>query len=185
MSTVYLHVGQAGNQIGEDLWKCLINESGSMSEDIFFCRKRQIARGILVDSEPKVIKRIHDDKILSVLFPPQNMIFSENGRGNNWALGFSKTYKESHISAKVDEITLHEGAMEALRKEAEQADYFLGTVMTHSLAGGTGSGLGSRLLHEYRDYFGKAYLMTVSVWPSMTGETPLQHYNTCFSMAHI
>ena len=27
--------------------------------------------------------------------------------------------------------------------------------------------------------------MTVSVWPSMTGETPLQHYNTCFSMAHI
>jgi hypothetical protein len=63
--------------------------------------------------------------------------------------------------------------MEALRKEAELADYFLGTVMVHSLAGGTGSGLGSRLLEEYRDQFGKSYLMTVSIWPSMAGETPL------------
>ena len=75
--------------------------------------------------------------------------------------------------------------MEALRKEAEQSDFFLGTVMTHSLAGGTGSGLGSRLLEEYRDSFSKAYLMTVSVWPSMCGDTPLQHYNTCLSLAHI
>lgn len=57
--------------------------------------------------------------------------------------------------------------------------------MVHSLAGGTGSGLGSRLLEEYRDTFGKSYLMTVSIWPSMAGETPLQHYNTCFSLAHI
>lgn len=63
--------------------------------------------------------------------------------------------------------------MEALRKEAEQSDFFLGTVMTHSLAGGTGSGLGSRLLEEIRDSFPKAYLMTVSVWPSMCGDTPL------------
>jgi hypothetical protein len=45
--------------------------------------------------------------------------------------------------------------------------------MTHSLAGGTGSGLGSRLLEEYRDTFGKSYLMTVSIWPNMIGETPL------------
>ena len=57
--------------------------------------------------------------------------------------------------------------------------------MTHSLAGGTGSGLGSRLLEEYRDHFGKAYLMTISVWPSEFGDTPLQHYNTCLSLAHI
>lgn len=63
--------------------------------------------------------------------------------------------------------------MESLRKEAEQADYFMGTVVTHSLAGGTGSGLGSRILEEYKNVFGKAYLMTVSIWPNMAGETPL------------
>jgi tubulin gamma len=122
----------------------------------------------LVDSEPKVIKSIQDDKVLNPLFPPGNLIFSENGRGNNWALGYSKTYKESP-----SEKTLCERALESLRKEAESADYFLGTVMTHSLAGGTGSGLGSRLLEEYKDTFGKAYLMTVSIWPNPAGETPL------------
>jgi tubulin delta len=63
--------------------------------------------------------------------------------------------------------------MECLRKESEQADYYLGTVLVHSLAGGTGSGLGSRLLEEYKDVFNKAYLMTVSIWPNPSGETPL------------
>ena len=96
MSTVYLHVGQAGNQIGSVLWKLLLNETGSIQEDIFFDRVRNTARSILVDSEPKVIKQIHEDKTLSPLFPPKNMIFSENGRGNNWALGYSATYKELH-----------------------------------------------------------------------------------------
>lgn len=90
-----------------------------------------------------------------------------------------------HKFNEEEDTTLHQRAMEALRHEAEKADFFLGTVITHSLAGGTGSGLGSRLLDDYRDSFNKAYLMTVSVWPSLHGETPLQHYNSCFSLAHI
>jgi len=75
--------------------------------------------------------------------------------------------------------------MESLRQEAERADFFLGTFMFHSLAGGTGSGLGSRLVEEYRDYFGSSYLATASIWPNPSGETPLQHYNCCFSLAHL
>ena len=63
--------------------------------------------------------------------------------------------------------------MEVLRKEVERSDFFLGVVMMHSLAGGTGSGLGSRLLEDYRDEYGKAYMMTTSVWPNSSGETPL------------
>lgn len=75
--------------------------------------------------------------------------------------------------------------MECLRKEIERSDFFLGMVMFHSLAGGTGSGLGSRLLETYRDEYGKSYLMTASVWPNSSGETPLQHYNTCFTLASL
>lgn len=41
---------------------------------------------------------------------------------------------------------LFEKAMEMLRIKAEGADYFKGTLLFHSLAGGTGSGLGSRLI---------------------------------------
>lgn len=69
---------------------------------------------------------------------------------------------------------LYEHVMEMLRSKAESADYYRGTVLFHSLAGGTGSGLGSRLIESYRDYFGSStHLMTVSIWPSMAGETPL------------
>jgi tubulin delta len=68
---------------------------------------------------------------------------------------------------------LYERVLESLRKEAERADFFLGTMLVHSLGGGTGSGLGSRLIEAYRDNFGKAYLSTVSIWPNSSGETPL------------
>ena len=130
-----------------------------VKDDTAYNRLTGKARAILVDSEPKVIKQI----LASKLEKFEHTIFSENGRGNNWALGFSKDYKENH---KKDEVTLHERAIDALRKEAEKADFYLGTVLTHSLAGGTGSGLGSRLIQEFRDEFPKAYLMTVSIFPS-------------------
>ena len=53
-----MHIGQAGTQVGIDFWKLILNESGSIQEDIFFDRIRNTARGILVDSEPKVIKSV-------------------------------------------------------------------------------------------------------------------------------
>jgi hypothetical protein len=65
--------------------------------------------------------------------------------------------------------------MDMIRKQAEKADHFRGVLLFHSLAGGTGSGLGSRLIEDYRDaYSHKKYLFTVSVWPATSGETPLQ-----------
>ena len=73
--------------------------------------------------------------------------------------------------------------MQLLRKRAEQADFFRGLFLFHSLAGGTGSGLGSRLIESYREHFSpKDYLLTASIWPAMTGETPLQQYNACLSL---
>lgn len=122
-------------------------------------------------------------EVLQPVFNQKNILYTQNGRGNNWALGYSADYREENDLE--GDSSLHDRVMEALRREAEAADFFLGTVMTHSLAGGTGSGLGSRLLEDYRDSFDKSYLMTVSIWPSMHGETPLQHYNSCFTLAHI
>lgn len=69
---------------------------------------------------------------------------------------------------------LYEQVMDMLRMKAESADFFRGTLLFHSLAGGTGSGLGSRLIESYRDYFGRgSHLITASIWPQMAGETPL------------
>jgi len=141
----------------------------------------------LVDSESKVIKK--SLKICERIFREgNNVVYSQNGRGNNWALGYSKTYKEQHNKQLFngESLTLSESAMQMIQKQAEKADNFRGILLFHSLAGGTGSGLGCRLIEDYRDnYSSKKYLFTVSVWPATSGETPLQQYNTCLSLSGL
>ncbi len=56
-------------------------------------------------------------------------------------------------------------------------------LLVHSLGGGTGSGLGSRLLEAVRDEYPKATLLDAVVAPFSAGDTPLQHYNTVLSLA--
>lgn len=60
-----------------------------------------------------------------------------------------------------------------IRKEIEKIDYFIGINMIYSLGGGTGSGLGSRLLEEFRDVFSDISLFSTVVFPSRDGETTL------------
>ena len=63
--------------------------------------------------------------------------------------------------------------MEMIRRRAEKADIFKGILLFHSLAGGTGSGMGSRIIEDFRENFDRKYLFTASVWPATSGETPL------------
>ena len=50
-------------------------------------------------------------------------------------------------------------------REAENSDSMEGFVMTHSVAGGTGSGLGSFLLEALNDRYQKKLIQTYSVFP--------------------
>ena len=54
--------------------------------------------------------------LIEPIFNKANIVCSENGRGNNWALGYSKTYKENH---DLDEVCLYEKVYDVLRREAE------------------------------------------------------------------
>jgi hypothetical protein len=47
----------------------------------------------------------------------------------------------------------------------------------HSLGGGTGSGLGSRILEEMSDDYSDGYLFNTVVFPSTSGENPLQVFS--------
>ncbi len=51
-------------------------EESPIKEDIFFDRFTNRARAVLVDSEPKVIKHIADDKNISFVFDHPNMIYT-------------------------------------------------------------------------------------------------------------
>jgi len=53
------------------------------------------------------------------------------------------------------------------------------------MAGGTGSGLGSRFLENMRDEYPSTYLTAAVVYPVGSGESPLQHYNCLLSTSYL
>jgi tubulin gamma len=61
------------------------------------------------------------------------------GAGNNWASGFSQGQK------------FHEEVFDIIDREADGSDSLEGFVLTHSIAGGTGSGMGSYILEKLSD----------------------------------
>ena len=61
-------------------------------------------------------------------------------------------------------------------READGSDSLEGFVMTHSTAGGTGSGFGSYLLERLNDRFPKKLIQTYSVFPN-EGDVVVQPYN--------
>ena len=70
------------------------------------------------------------------------MIEGQSGAGNNWATG---CYTEG--------AELAESIINVIRKEAESCDCLQGFQLTHSLGGGTGSGLGSLLVSKIREEY--------------------------------
>ena len=68
------------------------------------------------------------------------------GRGNNWAHGYTETKGLDAIS-------------NALRRLVEQESRFNGTMILSSVAGGTGSGLGSRMLEDISQDYPKKHII--------------------------
>ena len=61
-------------------------------------------------------------------------------------------------------------------READGSDSLEGFVLCHSIAGGTGSGLGSYLLEKLNDLFPKKLIQTYSVFPNQ-GSTSARSWN--------
>jgi tubulin gamma len=59
-------------------------------------------------------------------------------------------------------------------------------MMLHSIAGGTGSGLGSYMLEKLNDRFPKKILQTYSVFPDTnSGDVVVHPYNSLLSMRRL
>lgn len=93
---------------------------------------------VMVDTEPKVIRRCldtkHNSTVLAQGVPRESCVWDKAGRGNNWAYGY---YGSRTSGCGVGVL---ERVQEAVRKVVERCDRFSGFVMFHSIAGGTGSG---------------------------------------------
>ncbi|XP_019363562.1 PREDICTED: tubulin beta chain-like [Gavialis gangeticus] len=179
MSAVWLQVGQCGNQIGQEWWQLLTQKSALQGEADRhpFCSLDGKLSAICVDSEPKVVRKLQRH-VKGGFFRESNLIVGKQGRGKNWAYG----YHDGHADS---ERSLLQRTMESLRKEAERRDCYCGTVLFHSLGGGTGAGLGSRLCEAIRDEYSLGQILAVTVAPHQAGESPLQHYNALLCLAWL
>merc|ERR1719150_1949906 len=64
------------------------------------------------------------------------------------------------------------------RKEAESCDCLQGFQITHSLGGGTGSGMGTLLISKIREEYPDRMMCTFSVFPSpKVSDTVVEPYN--------
>lgn len=89
------------------------------------------------------------------LYRPDNFVFGQSGAGNNWAKGH---YTEG--AELVDQV------LDVIRREAEGCDSLQGFQLTHSLGGGTGSGMGTLLISKIREEFPDRIMSSFSVVPS-------------------
>jgi len=109
------------------------------------------------------------------LFRPDNFVFGQTGAGNNWAKGH---YTEG--------AELIDSVLDVVRKEAEGCDCLQGFQITHSLGGGTGSGMGTLLISKIREEYPDRIMETFSVCPSpKVSDTVVEPYNATLSVHQL
>ena len=62
---------------------------------------------------------------------------------------------------------------------------FDGFLCLMSLAGGTGSGLGTYITEMLRDNYNKQFIINQVVSPYQSGEVIVQNYNSLLTLAHL
>ncbi|CAK9294249.1 unnamed protein product [Gordionus sp. m RMFG-2023] len=190
---ITLQIGQCGNQIGMEFWKTLCLEHGINSDgilenfategidrkDVFFYQaddQHYIPRAILLDLEPRVINSILSSPFAN-LYNRENIYLSEHGggAGNNWGSGFSQAGQRS------------EEIFDIIDREADNSDSLEAFVICHSIAGGTGSGMGSYFMETLNDRFPKKILQTYSVFPNQEeiSDVVVQPYNSILTLKRL
>lgn len=188
---IHIQGGQCGNQIGAKFWEVVADEhgidpSGSYHGDsdlqlqrinVYFNEAtggRYVPRAVLMDLEPGVLDSVRAGPF-GQLFHPDNFLFGQSGAGNNWAKG--------HYT---DGAELIDHVLDTVRKEAESADCLQGFQLTHSIGGGTGSGLGTLLISKLREEYPDRIMSTFSVVPSIkVSDVVIEPYNATLSIHQL
>ncbi|CAI5671177.1 unnamed protein product [Oreochromis niloticus] len=188
---VHIQAGQCGNQIGTKFWEVISDEHGidpagnyvgdsSLQLDrvnVYYneaSSHKYVPRAVLVDLEPGTMDSVRSGAF-GQLFRPDNFIFGQTGAGNNWAKGH---YTEG--------AELVDSVLDVVRKECEHCDCLQGFQLTHSLGGGTGSGMGTLLISKIREEYPDRIMNTFSVMPSpKVSDTVVEPYNATLSVHQL
>lgn len=204
MSVITVQIGQCGNQIGEKFFETIISDCFEYKlnkqqtnvahfkklneyylnecKQRFFtenenCQDQELksnkadhllyARSVLIDMESKVVnKLLYSASNSKCIFRESNSYTQKKGSGNNWSYGYCINGPNS-----IDKIE------DIIRKESERCDRLSSFLVCMSLAGGTGSGVGSYYTEFLRDQYPRTTIVNTCVWPFSTGEVILQNYN--------
>ncbi len=191
---ITVQVGQCGNQVGTQFWKRLCAEHGIRPDgvlesyatedagdrkDVYFYQaddEHYVPRALLIDLEPRVVGGIQSSEYRK-LYNPENCFVAPGGggAGNNWALGYNQGEQKE------------EELMDMIDREAEGGDSLEAFSLCHSVAGGTGSGLGSFLLEKLNDRYPKKLIQTYSVFPNQneSSDVVVQPYNTILALKRL
>lgn len=191
---ITLCVGQCGNQIGSEFWKQITAEHGIGADglpleetnggddrkDVFFYQaddERFVPRALLLDLEPRVVNAIQAGEHRD-LFNPENVFVAKEGggAGNNWASGYRQAEENSEL------------LLDMFDREADNSDSLEGFVLLHSIAGGTGSGMGSYILERLNDHYPKKLVQTYSVFPNWEedqSDVVVQPYNSVLTLKRL
>lgn len=161
------------------------NHLTTMSQNlhVFFQEtlQRYVPRSIFVDQDPaaRYSGLFEPLSPLKHFFRPENFIF-----GNEGSTGV-------HTGPSTEQNSeLLRRTQEALSRELEKADMVQGFQLTHHTGGGTGSSIGSGILHLLRDEIGtKVAVCPVSFLPTITDVGRRHHavdiYNTILTLPDL
>ncbi|KPP65580.1 tubulin delta chain-like, partial [Scleropages formosus] len=188
-------LGQCGNQVGQELFSVLISDSleaqrqcrgepgrayRDCSLERFFREHNEAsyARAVLVDMEPKVITHAVATAAKSSTWKYEDGSYfcQKQGSGNNWANGFC-VHGPRHEEAVSDLI----------RRQVERCDRLAGILTMMSVAGGTGSGMGTYITQCLRDSYPHSFILNQLTWPYVpsTEAVIVQNYNSVLTLSHL
>ncbi|XP_054471644.1 tubulin delta chain [Anoplopoma fimbria] len=187
MSIVTVQLGQCGNQVGHELFDVISSDAlqgqrkvySTAAWERFFhqtTRGELVARAVLIDMEPKVINQSMSRAAKSGMwrYGETSHFSQKQGSGNNWANGYC-VHGPRH----------REVVEELVRREVERCDRLAGLMAMMSVAGGTGSGVGTYVTQCLRDIYPKTFIINHLTWPYGTGEVIVQNYNSVLTLAHL
>eukprot|EP01060_Flectonema_neradi_P011443 TRINITY_DN18511_c0_g1_i1.p1 TRINITY_DN18511_c0_g1~~TRINITY_DN18511_c0_g1_i1.p1 ORF type:complete len:422 (+),score=71.42 TRINITY_DN18511_c0_g1_i1:48-1268(+) len=189
MSILTVLVGQCGIQVGNEIWKRIQKNERTYSRDGY-------ARCVGVDTEPKVVEKVLSN---NAIYRKSNFVSDEEGRGNNWAFGYlgkppqreqQQQQQRPAFSTKwrPTKSLIYQRTLEVIEEEIKRSNGFIESVIfINSLAGGTGSGLGSRLLEECKSAFSESvmYFINIVIGPNNFGDTAVSCLNSLLTMSTL
>lgn len=179
-----IHIGQAGIQLGNELWKLYCFEHGvaengqsasfgdnscETGRNTFFEEihgDRYVPRSIFIDTESIILDEICQSKYKG-LFDPDNIFDGKESAANNFVRGYHTLGNK-----------MIEPVSEKIRRIIERTNNMQGIFICHSFGGGTGSGFSAKLMDSLMDNYPRMSKLQVAVYPAPSiSSTIVEPYN--------